>query len=584
MARKKYSCDFETTTDPDDCRVWAYGWMEIGNKKNYKIGNSMDEFMGWIKKCQGNVYFHNLRFDGSFVVNYLLKQGFEHSDSGLPGTFNTIISKMGHWYMIDVCYGYNGRKKIHTVIYDSMKKLPFSVDFIGKSFKLGTMKTDVDEEFYHRPRPVGHIITDEEYGYIKNDIEVIADALEIQFAQGLDKMTSGSDSLAGYKSIVSKKRFEMNFPVMSYGMDKEIRKAYRGGFTWLNEKYAGKDLGKGIVFDVNSLYPSVMYTKDLPFGAPIEFSGEYEYDSEYPLFIQHITCEFELKEDRIPTIQLKRDKTGLFKSNEYLHDSKGEVVDMYVTNVDLELIKEHYHLFGLEFHNGWKFKSKKGMFNDFIDKWTYVKITETGAKQMLAKLMLNSLYGKFASNPDVTGKIPYLRADGSNGFYDADDEYKDPIYTPMGIFITSWARHLCISTAQKCFDRIIYCDTDSIHLVGEEIPDAIKDIVDPKKLGYWDYEATFQSARYLRQKTYAQNIFQKDSGKRDDDGNVIWTSATSKDYERIRFKVTCAGMSDRVKENVTWDNFHIGFESYGSLKGKQVNGGVVLIDSPFSIK
>ena len=580
MARKKYSCDFETTTDIDDCRVWAYGWMEIGKKKNYAIGNSLEEFMQWVKKSEGNLYFHNLKFDGSFIVNWLLKNGFTYSDNGLPNTFNAIISNMGQWYMIDICYGYNGRKKLHTVIYDSLKKLPFSVDFIGKSFKLGTMKTDVGEEFYHRPRPIGHVITEEEYGYIKNDIEVIADALEIQFSQGLDKMTSGSDSLAGYKAIISEKNFEKNFPIMSLGMDAEIRKAYRGGFTWLNKKYAEKDIGTGIVFDVNSLYPAQMYMQELPFGMPIEFSGEYEFDEEYPLFIQHITCEFELKDDRIPTIQIKRNP--LFKGNEYLHDSKGEVVDLYVTNVDLELMKEHYDLYGLEYHNGWKFRSKTGMFNNFIDKWTYVKITETGAKQMLAKLMLNSLYGKFASNPNVTGRIPYLRPDGSNGFELDDEEYKKPVYTPMGIFITSWARHVCITTAQKCFDRIIYCDTDSIHLVGEDIPDAIKDVIDPKKMGFWDHEATFESARYLRQKTYAQNVFEKRKGK-DDEGNDRWTSAGSEDYERVRFKVTCAGMGDKVKAQVTWDNFKIGFKTMGSLKGKQVNGGVVLVDSPFSI-
>jgi len=35
--RKKFACDFETTTDPNDCRVWAYGVMEIGNEKNYEI-------------------------------------------------------------------------------------------------------------------------------------------------------------------------------------------------------------------------------------------------------------------------------------------------------------------------------------------------------------------------------------------------------------------------------------------------------------------------------------------------------------------------------------------------------------------
>lgn len=110
MARKKYSCDFETTTDPNDCRVWGYGYMEIGNKSNYKIGNSMEEFMEWVATCNANLYFHNLRFDGEFIVNWLLHNGFEHSDSGKSKTFDVVISSMGQWYKLDICFGYTKPK------------------------------------------------------------------------------------------------------------------------------------------------------------------------------------------------------------------------------------------------------------------------------------------------------------------------------------------------------------------------------------------------------------------------------------------------------------------------------------------
>ena len=557
--RKKFSCDFETTTDPLDCRVWGYGVMEIGNHANYHIDNSIEKFMKWAEKQNGDLFFHNLKFDGSFIVNWLLKNGYEFSDSGLPKTFNAIISSMGQWYMIDICYGYKGNRKLRTVMYDSLKKLPFSVERIGNAFNLATLKIDVTQEFYNRPRPVGHVITGEEYEYIKHDIKVIAEALEIQFKQGLESMTIGSDSLKGYKAIINPKYYDKLFPTFSLALDSELRLAYRGGFTWLNKKYAGKDVGKGIVFDVNSLYPSVMYNEFLPYGKPINYYGAYKEDEDYPLYIQHIQCEFIVKENRIPTIQIKnKAQQLLFKKNEYLESSKGEVVDLYVTNVDLELIKEHYDLYDLKYLEGWKFRAKKGMFNKYIERWAFVKETNTGALRELAKLMLNSLYGKFASNPNVTGKVPYLREDGSNGFYLDEDEYKDPEYTPMGVFITSYARFECISTAQSCFDRIIYCDTDSIHLVGTEIPVSLKDKIDKTKMGYWDHEATYDNARYVKQKTYIL--------KTGDD-----------------LKVTCAGMSDRVKKKVTWDNFHIGFRSFGNLRGKQVSGGMVLNDSEFSL-
>lgn len=576
MSRKKYSCDFETTTDPNDCRVWAYGWMEIGNKKNFEIGNSIEDFMHWCETCQGNLYFHNLRFDGEFIVNWLLKQGYKWDKSGRKKTFNTVISSMGQWYAIEICYGYKGRNKLHTIIYDSLKKLPFPVKKIAEDFKLEIKKGEID---YHKVRPIGYEADEEERAYIKNDIEIIADALYIQFQQGLDRITNGSDSLKGFKSIISTKLFEKHFPVLSLELDSNIRLAYRGGFTWLNEKYAGKEIGEGIVFDVNSLYPSRMYDCELPYGMPIYYEGKYETDDEYPLFIQHIRCEFEVKDGHIPTIQIKRNLS--FKQNEYLKSSDGEVVDLYVTNVDLKLIEEHYDLYDVEYVSGWKFKSKIGLFKGFIDKWTYIKMNSEGAVKLLAKLMLNALYGKFATNPDVTGKVPFLKEDGACGFRVGETEYRDPVYTPLGVFITSWARDLTIRTAQKCYDRIVYCDTDSIHLIGRDIPDAIADIVDPNRLGYWKKEEVFKRARYVRQKTYIQDVYAKRKLK---DGEEKVVPCEPEESTEMMLNVKCAGMPDKVKEKVTFENFNVGFSSYGKLLPKHVDGGVVLVDTEFTIK
>ena len=565
--RKKYVADFETTTDLNDCRVWAYGFMEIGNKKNYRIGNNMDDFMGWLTLNNIDVYFHNLKFDGSFIVNYLLHNGWICNNSGQYGTFDVTISNMNQWYKIDITTGYKYGRRQYTTIYDSLKKLPFTVERIGKAFDLGSLKVDVDEEFYRRYRPIGHEITDEEKSYIYSDLEVMADALEIQFNNGLLKMTIGSDSLTDFKAILGgNKQYRRLFPEVTLEMNENLRKAYKGGFTWLNKRFQEKDIEKGMVFDVNSLYPFVMYSRKMPFGTPIPFEGEYIQDNEYPLYIIHIRCSFIIKDGYIPTIQIKnKEQRLLFKYNEYIETTKGEIVDLYLTNVDYELFKEHYYIDDLEILEGWKFKAKDGLFKKFIEKWSYIKATSTGAKRELAKLMLNSLYGKFCKNPNITGKKPFLKPDGSNVFRLEDEEqFSSPEYTPVGTFITAYAREYTIRTAQSVYDRIIYCDTDSIHITGTNIPESIEHLIDKNKLGYWDYETTFVRARYLRQKSYCQDILM-------DDGTTY-------------FKVTCAGMPDKVKENVTFDNFKIGFKSYGKLMPKQVKGGVVLVDSEFTIK
>lgn len=584
MAIVKYSCDFETTTKIEDCRVWAYGYMEIGNKKNFKIGTSIDEFMNWCEQTKSILFFHNLRFDGEFIVNWLLKNGFVHCKSGRKKTFNTVISSMGQWYVLEICYGFKGKQKMHTVIYDSLKKLPFPVKKIAEDFGLPIAKGEID---YHKERPIGYEPTLEELEYIKTDIEIIADALEIQFKQGLDRITNGSDSLKGFKSVFGTKTFERHFPVFSLELDSNLRLAYRGGFTWLNEKYAGKILEDGIVFDVNSLYPYIMYDRPLPYGMPIYYDGEYKKDEDYPLFIQHIRCEFELKDGHIPTIQIK--KNLAFQQNQYLKSSNGEIVDLYVSNVDLALMMDHYDIYDIEFLSGWKFKSKTGIFNAFIDKWNYIKTHSTGAIKLLAKLMLNSLYGKFATNPDITGKIPYLKEDGECGFRLGEKEYRDPVYTAVGVFITSYARELTVRSAQKCYDRIIYCDTDSIHLTGLEIPESLKDIVDAQRIGFWKHESTFKRGKYLRQKTYIHEDYMKEKifegvVQLDKDGKVKFVNCGKEDSTSIELVVKCAGMPDRVKDHVTFENFNVGFRSGGKLLPKHVSGGIVLVDTEFTIK
>ena len=68
-----FSADFETITDENDCRVWAWGICDIPYTFA-NFGNSIDSFFEHLKTLKENskIYFHNLKFDGSFILNYLL--------------------------------------------------------------------------------------------------------------------------------------------------------------------------------------------------------------------------------------------------------------------------------------------------------------------------------------------------------------------------------------------------------------------------------------------------------------------------------------------------------------------------------
>lgn len=383
---------------------------------------------------------------------------------------------------------------------------------------------------------------------------------------------------------------------MSNEIDGDIRAAYRGGFCYVAEQFAEKEIGDGIVLDVNSLYPSQMYYRMLPYGEPIMFNGEYRYDELYPLYVQLIIVEFHLKEGHIPTIQIK--KNPRFVENQYLKDNGFEPVAMWVTNIDLELMREHYEIDNIEYIRGYKFKACDTFFRDYIDKWNKIKTESTlngnGGMRTLAKLMLNALYGKFGLNPAVRSHVPYYDPEKNKVCYRyGDDEFRDPIYIPMAVFITSWARYTTITAAQACYSRFCYADTDSLHLIGTDEPTGIE--IDSVKLGAWKHESTFTRARYIRQKCYAEEI--------QEEMKITCAGMPDRSYagveikpegewfeikgEQVFIKPDAEGnlnLPDRCYNGVTWENFHKGNTFLGRLRPIHTAGGIVLINSAFTIK
>jgi hypothetical protein len=573
-----YVADFETTTKADDCRVWGWGLYNIYNDK-FNYGTTIDDFFNKIFSIPNNttLYFHNLKFDGEFIFYYLYRRGFTHTKSRKlkDGEFTSLISYMGAFYSITIKY-----EGVEYTIYDSLKIIPLPVKKISKAFGISQLKGEID---YTKSRPIGYAIQTDEVAYIKNDVEIVGKALLYFFSQKLNKMTQASNAFHDFKKIVTPKVFDKLFPNL-IEIDNELRQSYKGGYAYVNPPFQNRELESGIVFDVNSLYPAVMYNCKLPFGEPVFYHGKYTPDKIYTIYIQMFKCNFELKDGYLPTLQIKHHKN--FNDTEYLTSSDGEDVTLYLTNVDLEMFFEHYNVYNIEWIHGWKFKASDKLFRDYIDKWIKIKeqatIDGNEGLRTLAKLMLNSLYGKFGLNPMIKSKFPTF--DGEYIRYQTtEQEERDPIYIPVAAFVTSYARQITITAAQKNIHRFAYADTDSLHLLGEEIPDNIP--IDNVKLGYWKNEGKFNKAKFLRAKSYIENMYinvdefnklkpekQKD-WKYNDKLNV---------YESLH--VACAGLPKDCHVKINFESFHDGLAIPGKLEHKRVKGGVVLIEKDFTIK
>lgn len=584
---RKFTADFETTTNVDNTHVWAYGISEIGNPDNFIYGTKISDFILWCYKQKDNpfIFFHNLKFDGVFILNYLLSNGytyFKDKKDKKDKSFTCLISGDGLFYSLEI-YFKTGRYHDQKVsIYDSLKILNMSVDKIAKSFNLPIGKLEIDYS-RHNLLPEGSPLTKEEVAYLRNDVEIMSRALDVMFTSGLTKMTIGSDALTDYKNM--NKYFNNFFPVVDLELDKDLRESYRGGFTYLNPKYKLKETGKGIVLDVNSLYPSVLHNELMPYDMPVYFKGKYEEDKDYPLYIQKISCSFKIKPNKIPTIQLKNYRLA-FMENEYVEDSNGEIYTFTLTNVDLELFLKQYDIDYIVYEYGFKFKGIKGLFTSYIDKWTEEKIKakKEGNSGMytISKLLLNSLYGKFGTNPNTRRKYPYLE-DGIVKFSLHEMETKDPIYVPIASFCTSYARRKTIETSQAIrdysmkkygVDKYVYSDTDSIHCLFDvdeveksvfkfkEEDKELNDIIDidDYRLGAWKIESRYVKGKYIRQKSYIELGY-------DDKLNVV-----------------VAGLPKKLAHKVNFENFNENLSVGGKLTFKHTKGGIVLVETTFTIK
>ena len=594
-----WSADFETTTDLDDCRVWAYSLSNVENPEEFYYGNSIEGFIDFCANPKHNftMYFFNLKFDASFIIAWLLKNGYTRINSPkerADKTFTTLITDRGAFYAMEIYFKVKNHLTNKVKILDAMKLFPnFSVESLSEAFGLPISKLELD---YHEKRTIGHELTENEISYIKNDVQIVAYALKAMFERGLTHMTIASNAIADFKSRC--KFFKTYFPQLDPKVDEDIRSSYRGGFTYLNDKYIQKEVGNGVSIDVNSLYPSVMKFEPAPIGSGVFFEGQYEEDELYPLYVQTITCRFRLKPNKIPCIQIKH--TMDFIGNEYLKSSDGKLVTLTLTSVDLELFFTQYEITDLTYNMGWKFRAAEHIFDSYIDYWMNEKIQagKEGNKprKSIAKLLLNSLYGRFGISLTARQKAPYLDVQGNLCYYNLPAEEKQGLYIPVATFITSYARRKTILTSQAIrdyslkkygVDKYLYSDTDSIWTtLTEEDLKELSDIIeiDDFKLGAWALEKRFERFLALRQKCYIYQL----------DGKV---------------NVTVAGLPHYLAPLVTFENFKRGFTTAGltiemmqeqarkngateeeikkvhhKLRYHYTKGGVVLEDTDFTIK
>ena len=100
-----YAGDFETTTNEQETEVWLSCFTKVTNYDNlseFKVNTDLQGFLKALyldvlsdheetKEDDYIIFFHNLKFDGSFLLSFFLKQDIECT---------YFINDMGVWYSI----------------------------------------------------------------------------------------------------------------------------------------------------------------------------------------------------------------------------------------------------------------------------------------------------------------------------------------------------------------------------------------------------------------------------------------------------------------------------------------------------
>ena len=582
IKKREYIFDFETYGEEfykkhGYTKIYLWDACDIKTLK-HEHGNTMDSFLDFALHNGVSGYFHNLSFDIEFILYGLQSRGYESvaKESDLrPHTYYILKQGMAI-YKLCICENVKkvGKKqrtrKTIITIKDSLKILNFKVSELQKAFDLDIGKT-FDEDYYNKVREDEFNPTDEDVSGCEHDTEVVALALRKMRENGMDKLTLSASAFSNWKKFLNKSGLNYNylFPKLKYMDDCTMRKGYFGGFCYCNPSRINIAYDNVYCYDVNSEYPFMYYTRNLPYGNPIYYTGEYTEDSNYPLYIQRLLICCDLKKDCLPIIQ--KQKVGLGGIAEYLTSTEDLVVELTLTSVDLKLVKQNYNITYIKYIDGYKFRQSNTFFKEFTEYYMEMKMRAGQEKnavlRQIAKLNLNSLYGKFAMG--LVAELYRVTEDEEEILHisKVGEEMADGIYLPLSMFITSYAREYLINSIQSNIDNFLYCDTDSMYLTAPA-KDINIDIDNLGTLGEWKLEHIVDNFKMLQPKRYTYTLKDKETAE-------VKCAGMSKDLQKK--------MSIRFREEEILSAFNIGYHDI-QLKKRKVKGGCVLFKTDFILK
>jgi hypothetical protein len=539
---KIITIDIETIVKNGIHKPYLFSLFDGKNKFSWFDNNADDLFKCLLKRKYKNysVYAHNLsKFDIIFLHKNIAKLNKDYKIS--------FLKRDDKYISITIS---NLTNNIKISIKDSYNLLPSSLNDLSTQFNIENPKTiepifqgDPNSVYYqsdisHYNKKVNILYNlDDWKKEIKNYCETDCIALYqilIKFRQliyenfkvNIDKYpTIPSVAFAIFRTHYMK---ENSIPLIK-GREAKIfdfiHDSFTGGSTEMYIPYAGE--AQNIkCYDVNALYPSSMKFNKFPTGNILQFQGNIEWlykldpnyskDNSYWIGDAFVETKVDLHKPYLQVNHLTRDHGLIGKRTISANGS----FNMKINSPEYYNALKDYNI---QINCGFLFESDD-IFSKYVENLYSLRqqYNKSDPMNYILKLLLNSLYGRFAMKP-ITTITKYISRDENIFNFLEKFEIHDYIEIDNDILLLSYSskneeitfedfkNSISIASAVTAYSRVFmskfknnqlyYGDTDSAFIEGELDPTLIG-----KNLGQFKLEYTFKEIVFFcfaRPKIYA---------------------------------------------------------------------------------
>lgn len=459
-------------------RIYAIGFTNgITSRILAEENKPNDYFIKWLLDNipEGIIYSHNGgKFDNLFVFDYCIKNDIEISKL-----------KVIHSSLASFKIEYKSKtlefRDSYLILPSSLKKLTESFDVKHKKLEMDYTLGIKDSRFVD---------------YFNNDILGLYELIKIAEAQGLtNRLTIASASMNEYLNNFS----DVEPESLETKIRNFIKPYYYGGRCEVFKRY-GENLN---YYDINSLYPYVMKKYQYP-----TLDSDYSYSVKFNMngFYE---CEVEAPKLNIPFLPIKSASNKLiFPLGKFQTIITGREL-LYASELGYKV----------KILNGFIPSETGYIFDSFVSQHYADKKFSTGAKREIAKLYLNSLYGKFGQKDiQINYKLKRLSDISDKEYITSEDiqfilgdYYLKPVETlaiagysrlDIAMQITANARIELYELIKRAKFDVYYCDTDSI-FTSQELSTS-------SELGDIKLEAHIKEFVALEPKVYAYKTEDKE--------------------------------------------------------------------------